>query len=174
MALAPFRRHLEFAAPQAAPRNSCVFFLRHVLLGVAREGDRPALAHHPTVDVLGAEIANRQRAAIPILAALDAADQSVPQLLDQRRRRAGAAIVVAPVFLADLVPFRRVDAEQPNAQLVDDAVSKRQRVFTTAEISRLLDVLPEPVHAIKRAFPNAEIQPIKPPIDWKVGDQLPF
>lgn len=54
------------------------------------------------------------------------------------------------------------------------AVAQHQRVFTTAEIGRLIDGLPGAVHAVKRAFPGAEITSVRPPIDWKVGDALPF
>ena len=54
-------------------------------------------------------------------------------------------------------------------------VARACRVFTVAEIGRLVEALGDSVLQVKRAFPSAEVGAVrKPPIDWSRGDELPF
>ena len=54
-------------------------------------------------------------------------------------------------------------------------VTRAMRVFTTAEIGRLIEALGEEVLAVKRVFPSAEVKRISAPeIDWSKGDEIPF
>jgi hypothetical protein len=48
------------------------------------------------------------------------------------------------------------------------------RVFTLAEIGRLIEALGDAVLEAKRAFPGAEVTGIRnKPIDWEKGDEIP-
>ncbi len=54
-------------------------------------------------------------------------------------------------------------------------VGRECRVFTLAEIARLIEALGDTVRAVKRAFPGAEVTGIRnKPIDWERGDDIPF
>jgi hypothetical protein len=54
-------------------------------------------------------------------------------------------------------------------------VCRELRVFTLAEIARLIEALGDTVLGVKRVFPGAEIARAgKPEIDWDKGDPIPF
>jgi hypothetical protein len=54
-------------------------------------------------------------------------------------------------------------------------LSRQMRVFTLAEIARLIEALGDTVLGIKQAFPGSAITNIgKPEIDWRNGDAIPF
>lgn len=55
-------------------------------------------------------------------------------------------------------------------------VARECRVFTIAEIAKLIDGLGDTVLEAKRVFPGAAIAAVRraPPIDWDRGDEIPF
>ena len=54
-------------------------------------------------------------------------------------------------------------------------VARSCRVFTLAEIARLIEALGDTVLEAKRVFPGAQVTAIgKPTIDWEKGDDIPF
>ena len=54
-------------------------------------------------------------------------------------------------------------------------VARQCRVFSLAEIARLIAALPDTVLAAKRLFPGATVAGIsKPKINWEKGDEIPF
>ncbi len=54
-------------------------------------------------------------------------------------------------------------------------VCRERRVFTLAEIARLIEALGPTTRAVKRAFPGAQVTSIRnKPIDWERGDDIPF
>ena len=55
-------------------------------------------------------------------------------------------------------------------------IARDCRVFTVAEVAKLIDALGDEVLAVKRQFPGAAVTAIrsKPPIDWERGDEIPF
>jgi hypothetical protein len=69
----------------------------------------------------------------------------------------------------EIVSLVRTDAEAQH-------VARECRVFTVAEIARLIGAAGSGVLEIKRVFPGATITGIrrKAPIDWERGDALPF
>lgn len=68
----------------------------------------------------------------------------------------------------EIVAIVRTEAEA-------SAVCRHGRVFTLAEIARLIAALGDTVLGVKQAFPGAEITRTGPAtIDWKEGDPIPF
>jgi hypothetical protein len=54
-------------------------------------------------------------------------------------------------------------------------VCREIRVFTLAEIARLIEALGATALEVKRVFPGAAITRVgKPGIDWAKGDPIPF
>jgi len=54
-------------------------------------------------------------------------------------------------------------------------VCREVRVFTLAEIARLIEALGHAALEVKRVFPGAEIARVdRPEIDWGKGDPIPF
>lgn len=54
-------------------------------------------------------------------------------------------------------------------------VCREARVFTLAEIARVIEALGDAVLGVKQVFPGAAITRIgKPEIDWAKGDPIPF
>lgn len=55
-------------------------------------------------------------------------------------------------------------------------IARECRVFTIAEIAKLIESLGETVLEAKRIFPGAAVTGVRrtPPIDWSRGDEIPF
>ena len=68
----------------------------------------------------------------------------------------------------EVVALVRSDAEAHH-------VCRECRVFTLAELGRLIEGLPDVVLEAKRVFPGATVTRVgKPEIDWEKGDDIPF
>ena len=94
--------------------------------------------------------------------------------LDQAATEAGAAPLSPEIWdcvlpgTGEVVAIVRTEAEAHH-------VARQCRVFSLAEIARLIDGLPDTVLAAKRLFPGATVAGIgKPKINWKQGDEIPF
>jgi len=79
----------------------------------------PALAHHPSVQVITPGAADGDDAAVAVDVVLVASDGLLPDLVGQGERSLLAAAVGLLVGLAGLVRLRRVDAEEADALAVD-------------------------------------------------------
>jgi hypothetical protein len=94
--------------------------------------------------------------------------------LDKAAREAGHPPLSPEVWecvlpsSGEVLALVRTDAEARH-------VCRAMRVFTLAEIGRLIEGLGPTVLEAKHVFPGATVTAIRPPeIDWQKGDEIPF
>src|SRR4029077_8085666 len=118
---APVPRRDEGALPHAGLGLARGGLVGIVVVGYAGKGQRPAVLHHPFLDVLAVDLAARHdaAAAVHVLARVTG-PALVVDMLDQfvtRRDAAGPALAI--IVEAKLIHRRRVDTTQPDAAIAD-------------------------------------------------------
>lgn len=83
---------------------------------------------------------------------------------------------LAPVVWECVLPSTGEIVSLVRTETEAQHVARECRVFTVAEIARLIEAVGNGVLEVKRVFPGATITGIrrKAPIDWERGDALPF
>ena len=131
----PVPRRDEGALPHPGLGLARSFLIGIVIVRNPDIRQRPAVHHHPFLDVLAVDLAARHVAAAAVGLAHMAGPGLVVDMLDQfvaRRHAAGPAL--AAIVEAELVDGRRVDAAQANAAGADHDLSP-SRIFGTPVMS---------------------------------------
>lgn len=97
------------------------------------------------------------------------------QALDRAASEAGAT-PLAPEVWECVLPSTGEIVSLVRTAVEAHHVARECRVFTIAEIAKLIDGLGDTVLEAKRVFPGAAITDVRraPPIDWSRGDEIPF
>jgi hypothetical protein len=117
--VSPVPRRIERSAPNAIARHMGRILVSDIGCRVMAIGQRPAVAHHPGVQILARGRTNSDDTAILVHVMWNTVDRLASDPIRQGERRLLATSVLIAARLAKLIMFRRIDAKQTDALPVD-------------------------------------------------------